>query len=422
MGTSCGSRTCATHAEESQKKETGEERRLKEQLRRIGHKLLVMSGKGGVGKSSVAAYLALGLSERGYRVGLLDADLHGPSIPKILGISGAFQVDDEKHLVPHKLRENLEVVSIQSLLDDPDSAVIWRGPVKHGVIRQFVSEVQWGDLDYLVIDCPPGTGDEPLSVAQVIPDAHAVIVTTPQEVALSDVRKSINFCKKVHLPILGLVENMSGLVCPHCGGSIPLFGSEGGRKTAERMNIPFLGSLPFEPRVVEAGDSGTPLPMDSPRPSPFLESLHRLLSAVVERCSPPRPDETTGACTGVAQDKEVQPMEKDSFKVAVPTANGLLCSHFGHCERFAVVRVMDGRIVSLEELTPPPHEPGVLPRWICELGVRLVIAGGMGQRAIGLFRERGVEVITGAPPMDPATLVNSYLQGTLVTGANVCDH
>ncbi|WP_073040140.1 iron-sulfur cluster carrier protein MrpORP [Desulfacinum infernum] len=394
---------------------------MKDQLRRIRHKLLVMSGKGGVGKSSVAAYLALGLSQRGHRVGLLDADLHGPSIPNILGISGMFQVDEEKNLVPHKLHENLEVVSIQCLLEDPDSAVIWRGPVKHGVIRQFVSEVQWGDLDYLVIDCPPGTGDEPLSVAQVIPDAHAVIVTTPQEVALSDVRKSINFCRKVHLPILGLVENMNGLVCPHCGESIPLFGSEGGKRTAERMNVPFLGSLPFEPSVVEAGDSGTPLLGNSDTPSSFLEKLDQLLSTVQERCSPPLPEEKTEE-TAYKDQKEVPPMEKESFKVAVPTANGLLCNHFGHCERFAVVRVQEGRIVSLEELTPPPHEPGVLPRWISELGVSLVIAGGMGQRAIGLFQERGVRVITGAPPLDPATLVNSYLQGTLVTGANVCDH
>ncbi|SMC16473.1 Chromosome partitioning ATPase, Mrp family, contains Fe-S cluster [Desulfacinum hydrothermale DSM 13146] len=421
MATSCPSHTCGTDAEAAKREEAAEELRLKEQLRRIQHKLLVMSGKGGVGKSSVATYMAFGLSQKGYRVGLMDADLHGPSIPKMLGITGMFQVDDQKHLVPVQVNENLQVVSIQCLLEDPDSAVIWRGPIKHGVIRQFVSEVQWGNLDYLIIDCPPGTGDEPLSVAQIIPDVHAVIVTTPQEVALSDVRKSINFCRKAHLPILGLVENMSGLVCPHCGKSVPLFGTEGGRKTAERMNIPFLGSLPFEPRVVEAGDAGMPLEVGSDASGPFLESLNGLLSEVIDKCSPPLPEEKTEAMTSDVT-KEVPRMEKDNFKVAIPLANGMLCNHFGHCERFAILTVQNGRIESREERTPPPHEPGVLPRWIAEQGVNLVIAGGMGQRAISLFQERGVQVLTGAPALDPETLVNSYLQGNLVTGANVCDH
>jgi ATP-binding protein involved in chromosome partitioning len=274
---SCGSSEC------SQKTESAEDVQMREQLGHIRHKLLVMSGKGGVGKSSVATYLSLGLALRGHRVGLLDVDLHGPSIPSILGLSGMYDIDGGKRMVPHSYNDHLRVISIQCLLEDPDTAIIWRGPVKHGVIKQFVAEVSWGDLDYLVIDSPPGTGDELISVAQTIPDAHAVIVTTPQEVALADVRKSINFCRKVKMDILGLVENMSGYICPHCNNELPLFGNGGGSRTAERMRVQLLGNLPFDPRVVASGDVGRSL-LDSPDGSPFVKAIDHLVAHVLERC------------------------------------------------------------------------------------------------------------------------------------------
>jgi len=275
---------CQINQDHQQTEQSENEQKLRERLKRIQNKLLIMSGKGGVGKSSVAAYLSLGLAGLGYKVGLLDVDLHGPSIPGILGVGGMFKMDEEsKCMVPREYNDHLGVVSIQCLLEDRDSAVIWRGPVKHGVIKQFIADVAWGDLDFLVIDSPPGTGDEPLSVAQTIPDAHAVIVTTPQEVALADVRKSINFCRKVNMPILGLVENMSGLICPHCNKEIPLFSKGGGSRTAIEMNIPFLGSLPFEPRVVEAGDQGKSL-VDQAAGSPFLQWLDQFVKIVVDRC------------------------------------------------------------------------------------------------------------------------------------------
>jgi Mrp family chromosome partitioning ATPase len=242
-----------------------------------------MSGKGGVGKSSVAAYLAVGLARLGFRVGLMDVDLHGPSIPGMLGITGPFDANEEG-LIPKSCADRLKVVSMQCLLEDEDSAVIWRGPVKSGVIRQFISDVNWGDLDYLVIDAPPGTGDEPLSVAQTVAGAQAVIVTTPQEVALADVRKSINFCRKVGMPILGLVENMSGLICPHCEKEIPLFGKGGGLKTARKMDVHFLGSLPFDPRVAEGSDSGKTL-FQSLSNAPFIQSLNDVITGVLSRCN-----------------------------------------------------------------------------------------------------------------------------------------
>ena len=228
-------------------------------LGHIANKILVMSGKGGVGKSSVAAYLALSLSKRGYRVGLMDVDLHGPSIPRILGLHGNILPGrHEGKARPVIYSPNLQVISIETLLgEDKDVATIWRGPLKIGVIRQFISDLEWGDLDYLIVDSPPGTGDEPLTVAQTIPDAKALIVTTPQEISLADVRKSINFCRQVNMDILGLVENMSGLMCPHCGKQIDLFGAHGGRVTAQRENLRLLGSIPLDPKVVEQADQGS---------------------------------------------------------------------------------------------------------------------------------------------------------------------
>lgn len=280
MGT-CDSKSCE-HCESKDKH--SREDVLKCKLERIRHKLIVMSGKGGVGKSSVAVYLALALAQKGYQVGLLDIDLHGPSVPKMLGLHGLLRITPDQEIVPHEYRPNLKVVSIESMMEDTDSAVIWRGPLKHGVIQQFIAECSWNDLDFLVIDCPPGTGDEPLSIAQLIPDAQAVIVTTPQEVALADVRKSINFCKKVNLNIAGLVENMAGLYCPHCNRFIPIFRTGGGEKTAERMKIDFLGSLPFDPSVVEGGDAGRPV-LEDALESPFKTAVHDLADAVLKKVS-----------------------------------------------------------------------------------------------------------------------------------------
>jgi len=230
---------------------------IETKLSRIGRKILVMSGKGGVGKSTVATYLALLLSERDYHVGLLDVDLHGPSIPHLLNVQGGFDVSESETVKPYQFSENLGVVSLEMVLGDKDAAVIWRGPLKIGAIRQFISDIDWGDLDYLIVDSPPGTGDEPLTVAQTIPDAEAIIVTTPQEISLADVRKSINFCRQLNMNITGVVENMSKLSCPHCGGNISLFGSGGGARMAKQMGVRFLGEIPVESEMVEMADKGS---------------------------------------------------------------------------------------------------------------------------------------------------------------------
>jgi ATP-binding protein involved in chromosome partitioning len=254
------SQTCThTHnADESQQQL--EEAMLAKRMDDIRQKILVMSGKGGVGKSTVAANLAVGLSQAGMCVGLLDVDVHGPSIPQLLGLQGQGARLIEHELQPVKVNDRLSVMSIGFLVTSANDAVIWRGPMKYNMIRQFLKDVNWGRLDYLVVDSPPGTGDEPLAVAQLVgKPASAVLVTTPQDLAVSDARRSVGFCRSVGLPILGIVENMSGFACPACGHHVDIFKTSGGEALASEMSVPFLGRVPLDPAVVSNGDAGHPL-------------------------------------------------------------------------------------------------------------------------------------------------------------------
>lgn len=243
-------------------------------LDKIRHKLFIMSGKGGVGKSSVTVNTAAALAARGFKVGILDVDLHGPSVPNLLGLAAGIEPDEHgKKLLPARYNDNLSVISMDSLLQDKDSAVLWRGPKKSAAIRQFISDVNWGELDFLLIDSPPGTGDEHMTVLKTIPDALCVVVTTPQEISLADVRKAVNFLQYAKANVLGVVENMSGLVCPHCHQEIELFKKGGGKVLAERYGLKFLGAVPLDPATVVAADRGIPvvyLKEDSPAKQGFL--------------------------------------------------------------------------------------------------------------------------------------------------------
>ncbi len=225
----------------------------------VKHVILVLSGKGGVGKSTVSVNLASALSAHGRNVGLLDLDFHGPNIPKMLGIEGQKPAVLEKHIEPVHVTGTLSVMSMAFLLPDTSTPVVWRGPMKMAAIQQFLDEVNWGTLDYLVVDLPPGTGDEALSIAQLAPNVKgAVIVTTPQDVAVLDAVKSVKFVEKLEVPVIGIIENMSGMICPHCGDTIDLFGRGGGKKAAEDLGVPYLGAIPLDPAMVKAGDEGRP--------------------------------------------------------------------------------------------------------------------------------------------------------------------
>ena len=258
---SCSQGDCASSGGETNEmdREAMERQAVARRMDRIRHKILVLSGKGGVGKSTVAVNIAACLALEGKKVGIMDTDIHGPSIPKLLNVNAVPEQTGEGGIQPATAFEGIKVMSVGFFLPNNDDAVIWRGPMKYGVIRQFLTDVEWGDLDYLIVDSPPGTGDEPLSVAQLIGAVDgAVLVTTPQDVSVDDVRRSVNFCRKLDMPILGVVENMSGFVCPHCSERSDIFKEGGGVAMADQMKAPFLGAIPIDPAVVRACDEGVP--------------------------------------------------------------------------------------------------------------------------------------------------------------------
>jgi len=391
-----------------------EEQMLRSRMEIIQRKLLVLSGKGGVGKSTVAANLAVSLARAGKTVGLLDIDVHGPSIPKLMGLEGRQIGMAGEDMAPVAMSANLAVMSIGFLLPGGNVPVIWRGPRKFHMIRQFLTNVAWGNLDFLVVDSPPGTGDEPLSVAQLVGSpAEAVIVTTPQDLAVADVRRCVSFCHSLSLPVAGIVENMSGFVCPHCGQRVDLFKQGGGKALAAEMNVPFLGSIPIDPEIVTSGDAGTPFISEraSGRSAAAFGDVVGLLVEKRTRGQASAPAEHSGE-------------EDNRMKIAIPVQAGRVSAHFGHCEEFALFEIneSDKSILGRTGHQPPGHEPGVLPRWLHELGATVIITGGMGQRAQQLFAENGINVVLGAPAASPEDVVGAYIGGTLQGGENLCDH
>lgn len=384
---------------------------VKQRLGTIRHKIVVLSGKGGVGKSTVAASLAIKLSTNGYKVGLMDVDIHGPSQPRMFGVKDRRPaITPDETMKPVKVSETLDLMSIGLLLPSDKDALIWRGPMKIGVIQQFIADVEWGELDYLIVDCPPGTGDEPLSVVQMIPDAKGILVTTPQGLAVEDVHKSITFCRKLNMPLVGIVENMSGMSCPHCNEKIEVFPGNGGETMAAEAGVPFLGRVPIDPELLQAGDEGR-LMRRFKELQAFDPIVEPLLTLTDGKTVPdPGPDG--------------EPAQRIQT-VAVPVEpDNTLCAHFGHAPGFAmfVVDTEKGNIVEQKVIEPPAHQPGVLPRWIAAQGVRVLLVGGVGDKAKTAFQSLGVEVMDGAEPKSAEELVRDYLADRLKRTGEGCTH
>lgn len=258
------------------------QKRVRENLGKVKHKIAVISGKGGVGKSTFTVNLAIAFAAKGHmdRVGILDADFHGPSVPKMLGARGQMIQSDDGGILPVTGPLGIRIVSTEFILPDENTPVIWRGPLKMNAIRDFLSEIAWGELDFLLIDLPPGTGDEPLSIAQLLPDLDGVVVLTiPSQVSQLVVKKAVNFARRLNLPVIGIVENMSGFICPNCGAKVDIFQTGGGKKIAEELNIPFLGNIPIDQRICEDADNGKPFILehkDSPATKAFMEIVDKI--------------------------------------------------------------------------------------------------------------------------------------------------
>jgi ATP-binding protein involved in chromosome partitioning len=419
--TSCGNcdtaSTCDSHSQQQHMQE-----RLAERLSSIKHRLVVMSGKGGVGKSTVAANLAVALAANGHRVGILDGDVHGPNIPKMLGLDGAVPQGGPNGLRPLDAAANLSVMSMAFLLPDPDTPVAWRGPMKHTLFQQFLTDVDWGELDYLVVDLPPGTGDEPMSIAQIL--GHplwAIIVTTPQEVALLDSRKSVVFAKSLDINVLGIVENMSGLTCPHCQGKIDLFKTGGGEKAATDLAVPFLGAIPIDPMVVLAGDAGIAMinfDAESETSRVFRE-LAVKIDGVAQSASAPQ-------AFAAAQDlgrAHTPPESRSELSrtIAVPSMHpggldAMRSGHFGHCDAFTLVRLDNGAISDISVVANPPHQQGG-----CQAPVNLLqqsradalIVGGIGMRPLMGFHQAGIDVYYGPEGETVGAVIAQLLEGKL---------
>lgn len=277
----CESHTNSIQCNNPEKEEQLQKQKINEHLGKIKHKIAIISGKGGVGKSTVTANLAMAFAMDGNKIGVLDADIHGPCIPKMLGLKGQKLKGDKKgEFSPVTGSLGIKVASMDFLLENDETPVIWRGPLKMRLIQQFISDIAWGELDYLFVDLPPGTGDEPLSVMQLIPDMDGVvIVTMPSEVSEAVVKKSVTFARQVGVPVIGIVENMSGFVCPECGKKIDIFKSGGGKRITQKLDVPYLGTIPIDPKVCNDSDNGIPFIAEK-SDSPTAEAFNGIINKI----------------------------------------------------------------------------------------------------------------------------------------------
>jgi len=359
---------------------------IDDSLTLIQHKYIVTSNKRGVGKTSLAANLAVALSKRKVKVGLIDLDLHGTKISNMLGLQGIYEIDENKQFVPESYSDYLKVICIKSILKDVNQTVIWRGDLKSHVIRQFIADVSWGDLDYLIIDSISGAGDEPIAVANAIQDAKVIFVSAPEKEYMPHTRKQvrelINLYENAQNPIMGFVENMSGLFCKNCGKT-------GNRVFRESiiMNVRYLGRIPTDPHMPYCTAAG----QSYLEKYPNSEAAHGY-ELIVDK---------------IIEDSRLQ--KSVITKIAIPISEGRLFPSFGKATEFAIFHIQNQQIIKKEILHPPPHGPSVLPDWLHDLGVSVIIAGNMGPKAMENFRAKGTTVITGSSSTSPDELVQQHL-------------
>ncbi|QVK18212.1 P-loop NTPase [Mycoplasmatota bacterium] len=356
------------------------------ELSKIKKVIGVVSGKGGVGKSLVTSMLAVMMNRRDYKTAILDADVTGPSIPKAFGINEK-ATHNELGLFPVKSKTGIDIMSINLLLENETDPVVWRGPIIANTVKQFWKEVIWNDVDYMFIDMPPGTGDVPLTVFQSIPVDGIVIVTSPQELVSMIVSKAVRMAKMMNIPIIGIVENMSYFKCPDCDKEYNIFGQSHIEEIAKKHNVDVLAKLPIDSKIASACDKG-------------------LIELFI----------------GDWLEHTADILEKNGgkkMKIAVASENGFVTQHFGHCESFSVFETENNQIVKSESIPNPGHRPGFLPNFLHDLGVNVIISGGMGGGAIDIFNSHGIEVITGASG-NAKVAAEEYLKGTLKSTGSVC--
>jgi len=352
----------------------------------IQHKYIVTSNKRGVGKTSLAANLAVVLSKRKVKVGLIDLDLHGTNISNMLGLQGIYETDSDKQFVPESYSDYLKVICIKSILKNVNQTVIWRGDLKSHVIRQFIADVNWGDLDYLIIDSISGAGDEPIAVANAIQDAKVIFVSAPEKEYLPSARKQvrelIDLYENAKNPIMGFVENMSGVFCKNCG------------KTGDKVfresiifNVRYLGRIPLDPQMPYCTAAGQSYLEKYPN-SEAAHGYELLVDKII---------------------KDSRSQKSVIKKIAIPISEGRLFPSFGKATEFAIFHIQNQQIIKKEILHPPPHAPDVFPNWLHDLGVSVIIAGNMGYRAMENFEAKGTTVITGSSSVSPDELVQQHL-------------
>ncbi|MBE5965592.1 MAG: dinitrogenase iron-molybdenum cofactor biosynthesis protein [Lachnospiraceae bacterium] len=379
--------SCAEDCAERKEQKTDFSEKLNE-MSSIKKVIGVVSGKGGVGKSLVTSMLAVTMNRMGYHSAILDADITGPSIPKAFGIKKKAK-GNEFGLFPVKSKTGIDIMSVNLLLENDTDPVVWRGPIIAGTVKQFWTDVIWSDVDFMFIDMPPGTGDVPLTVFQSIAVDGIIVVTSPQELVSMIVSKAVKMAEMMNIPIIGLVENMSYFTCPDNGKDYHIFGDSHIEEIADNHNLKVLAKLPIDPKISAACDKGMIELFDGN----WFDPVAKILAEKME--------------------------EKETIKIAVASEKEIVTEHFGHCINFNIFEADNGQITKSNSIPNPGHKPGFLPNFLNDMGVNVIISGGMGEGAIDIFHEKGIEVIVGASG-NAKDAVNAYLKGTLKSTGSVC--